>query len=195
MSNFNIIEYYNKYKYGDDVLRKLMKFRVKRILLISTVYDAFVFERDALFGEQVIGEYMELNLSSPPEIETAPTGEEALRQIKTNNYDLIITTLHTGKITPFDILKEVRETQENLPVVLLLTSMADMSLVEDRQHPDFSFDEIFVWKGDENLFLAVIKTIEDKKNVAYDTRVGLVRVILLVEDSTHFYSMFLPLLY
>lgn len=195
MNDFNIIEYYNKYKYGDEVLRKLMQFRVKKILLISTVYDAFVFERDALLGEQVIGEYMELNLSSPPEIDSVPTGKEALKQIKTNNYDLIITTLHSGKMSPFDVLKEVRETQENLPVVLLLTSMADMSVVEDRKHPEFNFDEIFVWKGDANLFLAVIKSIEDKKNVAYDTKVGLVRVILLVEDSPHFYSMFLPLLY
>lgn len=195
MSEFNIIEYYNQYKYGDGILRKLMQFRVKRILLVSTVYDAFVFERDALLGEQVIGEYMELNLSSPPEIEAVPTGEEALKQIKTNKYDLIISTLHTGKISPFDILKEIRETQEDLPVVLLLTSLADMNLVEEQQHPTFRFDEIFVWKGDANLFLAVIKSIEDKKNVAYDTRVGLVRVILLVEDSPHFYSMFLPLLY
>jgi len=195
MSDFNIIEYYNKYKYGDDVLRKLMKFRVKKILLISTVYDAFVFERDALLGEQVIGEYMELNLSAPPEIDSVPTGEEALKQIKTNNYDLIITTLHCGRISPFDVLIEVRETQEDIPVVLLLTSMADMSVVEDRKDPKYIFDEIFVWKGDANLFLAVIKTVEDKKNVAFDTKVGLVRVILLVEDSPHFYSMFLPLLY
>ncbi len=195
MGDFNIIEYYNKYKYGDDILRKLMGFRVKKILLISTVYDAFVFERDALLGEQVFGEYMELNLSSPPEIEAVPTGEEALKQIKTNKYDLIITTLHSGKVTPFDVLEEVRETQENLPVVLLLTSMADMNVVEERKHPEYSFDEIFVWKGDANLFLAIIKSIEDQKNVDYDTRVGLVRVILLVEDSPHFYSMFLPLLY
>jgi len=90
------------------------------------------------------------------------------------------------------VLKEVRETQEDTPVVLLLTSMADMSVVEDRKNPKYIFDEIFVWKGDANLFLAVIKTIEDKKNVAFDTKVGLVRVILLVEDSPHFYSMFYP---
>ena len=152
-------------------------------------------ERDALLGEQVFGEYMELNLSSPPKIEAVPTGEEAINQIKTNNYDLIITTLHSGKVTPFDVLKEVRQTQENLPVVLLLTSMADMNIVADRKDPNFDFDEIFVWKGDANLFLAVIKSIEDKKNVVHDTKIGLVRVILLVEDSPHFYSMFLPLLY
>lgn len=195
MKDFNIIEYYNKYKYGDGVLRQLMQYRVKKILLISTVYDAFVFERDALLGEQVIGEYMELNLSSPPYIESVPTGEEALKQIKTQKYDLVITTLHTGKVLPFDVLKEIRETQETLPVVLLLTSMSDMNFVEERINPQYKFDEIFVWKGDANLFLAVIKIIEDKKNIAFDTKVGLVRVIMLVEDSPHFYSMFLPLLY
>ena len=195
MNEFNIIEYYNKYKYGDGILRQLMQFRVKKILLISTVYDAFVFERDALLGEQVIGEYMELNLSSPPVIEAVPTGEEAMKQMQQEDYDLVISTLHTGKKSPFDVLIQLRKDNNNVPVVLLLTSLADMSLVEERQHPDYSFDEIFVWKGNANLFLAIIKSIEDKKNIAFDTKVGLVRVIMLVEDSPHFYSMFLPLLY
>ncbi len=195
MRDFNITEYYNKFKYGEDIFRQLMRFRVKRILLISTFYDAFVFEHDALLGEQVFIEYMELNLSSPPEIEAVPTGEEAINQVKTNDYDLIITTLHSGKISPFDVLKEVREHRPDLPVVLLLTSMADMKVVEDRLEPGYAFDEIFLWKGDANLFLAIIKSIEDRKNVARDTRIGLVRVILLVEDSTRFYSTFLPLLY
>ncbi len=195
MQDFNITDYYNKFKYGEGIYRKLMQFRVKRILLISTFYDAFIFERDALLGEQVFGEYMELNLSSPPEIETVSTGEEAIKQIKTNDYDLVITTLHTGQVTPFDMLKDVRGINPNLPIVLLLTTMADMNIVEDRIDPDYEFDEIFLWKGDANLFLAIIKSEEDKKNIVYDTKKGLIRVILLVEDSTRFYSMFLPLLY
>ncbi len=195
MTDFNIIEYYNKYKYGDGILRQLMQFRVKKILLISTVYDAFVFERDALLGEQVFGEYMELNLSSPPVIEAVPTGEEALKRMEVEKFDLVITTLHTGKTSPFDVLNSIRECNDDIPVVLLLTSMADMNVVEERLDPDKAFDEIFVWKGDANLFLAIIKSIEDKKNIAFDTKVGLVRVIMLVEDSPHFYSMFLPLLY
>ncbi|MDZ7820561.1 MAG: hypothetical protein U5N26_01400 [Candidatus Marinimicrobia bacterium] len=195
MKDFNITKYYNQFKYGEDVFRKLMRYRVKRILLISTFYDAFVFEHDALLGEQVFIEYMELNLSSPPEIEAVPTGEDAIRQIKTNDYDLIITTLHSGKVSPFDVLKAIREYRPDLPVVLLLTSMADIKVVEDHLEPGYAFDEIFLWKGDANLFLAIIKSVEDKKNVSHDTRAGLVRVILLVEDSTRFYSTFLPLLY
>ena len=195
MNGFNITDYYNKFKYGEDIFRKLMRFRVKRILLISTFYDAFVFERDALLGEQVFGEYMELNLSSPPEIEAVPNGEEALKQINTKDYDLIITTLHTSKISPFEVLKQVKDIRPNLPVVLLLTSMADQHVVEDGREPGYDFDEIFLWKGDASLFLAIIKSVEDKINLAHDTKVGLVRVILLIEDSMQFYSMFLPLLY
>ena len=195
MNNFNITDYYNKFKYGEDIFRQLMRYRVKRILLISTFYDAFVFENDALLGEQVFGEYMELNLSSPPEIEAVPNGEEALKQIITKEYDLIITTLHTSKVSPFQVLREVRNVRPDLPVVLLLTSMSDMHVVEENKEEGYDFDEIFLWKGDASLFLAIIKSVEDKKNLAYDTKVGLVRVILLIEDSTQFYSLFMPLLY
>ncbi|MBW6457895.1 MAG: hypothetical protein K0B52_01910 [FCB group bacterium] len=195
MNNFNITDYYNKFKYGEDIFRNLMRFRIKRILLISTFYDAFVFENDALLGEQVLDEYMELNLSSPPEIEAVPNGEEALKQIITKDYDLIITTLHTSKVSPFQVLKEVRNVRPNLPVVLLLTSMSDMHVVDENKESGYDFDEIFLWKGDASLFLAIIKSIEDRKNLAHDTKVGLVRVILLIEDSTQFYSLFMPLLY
>ncbi len=41
----------------------------------------------------------------------------------------------------------------------------------------------------------MIKYIEDKINVVNDTKVGLVRVILLVENSIRYYSRYLPTLY
>ena len=44
-------------------------------------------------------------------------------------------------------------------------------------------------------FLAMIKYIEDKKNVAKDASLGGVRVILLVEDSVKYYSRYLPMLF
>ena len=45
------------------------------------------------------------------------------------------------------------------------------------------------------MLLALIKNIEDTWNVAFDTRRAKVRVIILVEDSPVFRSLFLPLLY
>ena len=43
--------------------------------------------------------------------------------------------------------------------------------------------------------LSICKLIEDEKNVENDVRDGDVQVILLVEDSRRFYSVYLPLLY
>lgn len=63
--------------------------------------------------------------------------------------------------------------------------------MEDRHF----IDDVFLWNGDTKLFLAMVKNVEDQMNVAYDTVHGLVRVILLVEDSLHYYSLFLPSLY
>jgi hypothetical protein len=41
----------------------------------------------------------------------------------------------------------------------------------------------------------MVKLLEDELNLEEDTRVGLVRVILLVEDSPRYYSRYLPMLY
>ncbi len=45
------------------------------------------------------------------------------------------------------------------------------------------------WRSTQ-VFLAMIKYIEDLMNVEHDTAKGLVRVVLLVEDSIYFYSVF-----
>jgi hypothetical protein len=45
------------------------------------------------------------------------------------------------------------------------------------------------------VFVAIIKHLEDRYNVEHDTREGLVRVIIVVEDSIRYYSLFLPLIY
>ena len=58
-----------------------------------------------------------------------------------------------------------------------------------------AIDRVFVWNGNSNVFLAMIKYIEDKKNAAKDTRLGGVRIILLIEDSIMYYSRYLPLLF
>jgi hypothetical protein len=57
------------------------------------------------------------------------------------------------------------------------------------------FEKIFVWNRDSRIFLAIAKYFEDKMNAENDTSVGLVRVILLVENSVRYYSRYLPILY
>ena len=41
----------------------------------------------------------------------------------------------------------------------------------------------------------MVKLLEDKVNVDNDTKKGLTRVILIVEDSAEYYSSYLPMLY
>jgi len=48
-----------------------MPFRIKDILIVSSLYDAFIIEEEGLLAELVIGEYQHLLLSSPPRVNAA----------------------------------------------------------------------------------------------------------------------------
>lgn len=188
-------EYYTKFKYGEDNFHNLMQYRVKEILLISTFYDAYIFEHDARLSEQIVGEYHQLNLTTVPRITSVPNAEEAMKILTTAHFDLMITTMRPGETSPFDLSREVRALYPDLPILLLLTVKSDISLVQARHNDLGGIDNVFLWNGDSKLFLAMIKYVEDSKNAPYDTEHGLVRVILLVEDSIAFHSLYLPLLY
>ncbi len=187
--------YYNKFKFGEDIFHNLMHKQIKEILLVSTFYDAFIFEQDGRLSEQIFGEYRQLNLSTAPRVTSVPSGKDALHKLEENDYDLVILMMRIGEIGPFELSKLIKKKKPDLPVLLLLNVQSDLVIVENHKDEMEYIDDVFIWNGDTKLFLAMVKNIEDKQNVAYDTEIGLVRVILLVEDSVHYYSIFLPLLY
>jgi len=187
--------YYNKFKFGEDIFHNLMQKQIKEILLVSTFYDAFIFEQDGRLSEQIFGEYRQLNLSTAPRVTSVPSGKDALNKLEDNVYDLVILMMRIGEIGPFELSKLIKKEHSDLPVLLLLNVHSDLLLIENHASEMDCIDDVFIWNGDTKLFLAMVKSVEDKLNVAYDTEIGLVRVILLVEDSVHYYSIFLPLLY
>ncbi len=186
--------YYNKFKYGEDIFHTLMQYRVREILLVSTFYDAYIFEQDGRLTEQIFGEFHQLNLTYPPRITSVPTGEEALRKIEEQDFDLVITMIRIGEITPFELGRKIKEHTPDLPVLLLLNVPSDVVLLDKYSKERRYIDNVFLWNGDPQIFLAMIKYIEDLQNVKHDTEAGLVRVVLLVEDSIYFYSRYLPIL-
>ena len=103
--------------------------------------------------------------------------------------------MRTGEITPFELSHRIKQKRPNLPVLLLLTVQSDIPLIEKSEKERQYVDNVFLWNGDPQVFLAMIKYIEDLINVEHDTAKGLVRVVLLVEDSIYFYSRFLPIFY
>ena len=173
--------------------QELMQFRIRDILLVASLYDAFILEEDRGLSEQIFGEYLSLGISSPPRVKLVPSAEKALKELKRKRYDLVITMTHLFATDPLDFGKKVKEIQ-NVPVVLLVTEVSE---IREYHSPGKSngIDRVFLWNGDSSLFLAIIKLFEDIKNADHDTKYGDVRVMLLVEDSPQYYSIFLPLMY
>ena len=155
--------YYEKFKYGEDNFHNLMQYRVKEILLISTFYDAYIFENDSLLSEQIVGEYHSLNLTTVPRITSVPTGEEALNLLRSKRFDLVITTMRTGEANTFELSRKIKEIQQELPIILMLTVKSDIAIVNRNRDRLSSIESVFLWNGDSKLILAMIKYIEDKK--------------------------------
>ena len=177
-----------------EMYHLLMPFKIREILLVSSLYDAFIIEEEGLISELVIGQYQHHLLSSPPRVTHVSSGKEALEKIESGRYDLVITmSKHIG-LDPFDFGRKIKSKNPNLPVILLVTDAADINLIENRSDEE-GIDRVFYWTGDPTLFLAIIKYVEDSVNVSSDTVNGNVRVLIIVEDSIRYYSMFLPIMY
>ena len=175
--------------------QKLMHFKIREILLVSSIYDNYLFEEDGRLYELIREEYQNLNLSQAPEITHVTTGTEALEKLSdTHSFDLIITTLHIEDMHVVKFAQMVKQSGINLPIVLLA--------YDNRERKDLTtnydttiFERIFIWNGDYHLLIGIIKNIEDKMNVEQDTKNAGVHSIILVEDNVKFYSSYLPLIY
>jgi len=177
-----------------QIYHTLMPFKVREILIVSSLYDAFVIEEEGLISELVTGQYHHHLLSSPPRITRVNSGEMALKKLQERQYDLIITMSKNIGMDPFEFGKKVKKIRPNLPIILLATDTVDLKTVEQKES-DKSIDRVFFWTGDSSLFLAIIKYVEDSINAQYDTVNGGVQVLIMVEDSIRYYSMFLPTIY
>jgi len=178
-----------------DIFQELMTFKVKEVLLIANYYDSYSIVREGRFFDKIIGEYLQLNLFTSPRITSVANCEDALSMLKERTFDMVIIMAGLDKQLPVIVSKKIYDVMPLLPVLLLVNNNADLKFFDDKGGNTEHIDRVFVWNGDTRVFLAMIKYVEDKMNVAKDVRVGDVRVILLVENSRKYYSRYLPLLY
>lgn len=182
---------------GDRFIRfhDLMKFRINEVLLVSSLYDSFILGEDGQLYELLLSEYIDLNLSHTPEITRVSSGIEALRlAAEPGRFDLIIATHHLEDMHVLEFAKRLRQSDKKIPLVFL--SYDTRALNDLRSCKEVScFDKLFMWQGDFNIMLAIIKCIEDILNVERDTKIVGVQSIILVEDSVKFYSSYLPIIY
>jgi len=173
-----------------------MKIKIRDILLLSSLYDYYLFEEDGRLYEQIREEYRALNLSYAPEITHVTTSKEAFEVLQDPNkqIDLIITTLHIEDTTVIKFAEKVKKAYPKIPIILL--AYDNRELKELQKNYDTSiFEKIFIWLGDYKLLVAIIKYLEDKLNVENDTKTVGVQSIIVIEDNVKFYSSYLPIIY
>ncbi|MBN2617026.1 MAG: hypothetical protein JXR64_01800 [Spirochaetales bacterium] len=180
----------DKYIYLD-----MMKYKVKEILFVATFYDAFILENEDGFFERFMGEIYQYSLFSLPRITGVTSSEEALEMLDTKSFDLVVLMVGLDKDAPIVLSEKIKIKAPTLPIYLLLNQKSNIKHFEDKVGLLKTLDNIFFWNGDSEILFSIVKSIEDRANVENDTKVGLVRVILLVEDSCLYYSKYLQMLY
>jgi hypothetical protein len=184
----------DEYDPTHEVFRDLMGYRVREVLLVSSRYDSYILEEDGQLSESLDAEFYQLNLLTSPRITQVSTAEEALELLERRPFDLVITMARLGGTDPRAFARRAKQVHPDLPIVLLADNHFEAHRIKETIQPA-TLDQVFVWRGDVALFLAIIKVIEDARNVERDTELAGVRAIILIENSVRFYSSYLPLLY
>ena len=176
------------------VFHELMSIKVLEILLVASPYNAYILEEDGSLASKIINEYRGLNLSRPPRITRVASAKEALYALKKETFNLVLVMPHLDDMDTFAFGQAIKFKHPELPVIMLAHSLEglDLSLTG---HDMKGIDQVFIWSGDADLLLAIVKSVEDRLNVEKDTKLAMVRVLLLVEDSPLYRSYFLPLIY
>jgi CheY-like chemotaxis protein len=173
----------------------LMPFKVQNILLVSSLYDSFILREDGRLNELLIDESLELNLQQIPGITHVSSCAEALDLARANpQFNLIVTNLAVGDMDAAQLAREVRRSGLDVPVVVLGYDYREIKNFVAR-NPVTDIDRVFLWQGNARILIAIVKYIEDKRNVLHDTRAMGVPVLLVVEDNIRYYSSFLPVIY
>lgn len=178
-----------------DIYHDLMPFKVKEILLVATLYNAFNLELEGGFSIEIFSEYHHLNYASVPRITGVSSYEEAMDQLNYKHFDLIIIMIGVDKESPFVLCEKIKSRFMYIPIYLLLNYNHEKELISNFNEKKSYFDRIFTWNGNSKVFFAMVKHLEDLSNAENDTSLGLVNVILLLEDSVKHYSEIIPVLY
>ena len=173
----------------------LMPFRVQEILLVSSLYDSFILREDGRLNELLVGESLDLHLQQIPRITHVASCSDALALARSDRrINLIVTNLAVGEMNAAQLAREIKQAGLNVPVVVLAYDYREIKNFVAR-NPVTDIERIFLWQGSARVLIAIVKYVEDRRNVEHDTSTMGVPVVLLVEDNIRYYSAFLPVIY
>ncbi len=185
----------NKQTADKNIFHDLMRFKVQEILLVATLYDTFILENEDRFFEQAMGEIYHLSLSSLPRITGVTSPQAAMQILKERKFDFVVLMAGLDTKGSIRLSQRIKKRYPDMQIMFLLNNNSKIGLFENYETKIPSIDRLFIWNGDSKIFFAMVKLLEDRINIENDTKIGLVRTILLVEDSSRYYSRYLPMLY
>ncbi len=175
--------------------QELMRQRVQRILLVSSLYDSFILSEEGQLQETLLGQFIDLNLLNVPDLTRVPDGDEAIERLQSpGEFDLVVSSIKAGDMDASELARRLQEEGIFVPVIVLAYSnreLADFLATADLPR----LAGVFLWQGDARILLAMVKHVEDRLNVVHDCGEFGVPAVIVVEDNVRFYSSFLPVIY
>ena len=172
----------------------LMLNRIHEILLVASPYDAFILEEEGGLTQQILYEYLGMNLSYAPRVWHAENAKTGMKMLSGRAYDMVIVMMRIADMDPLTFSKKVKKNFPDKPVILLAFDESEIEEIS-KKNIERSIDKVFIWSGNANVFPAIIKYVEDKMNLERDYRIADIRSIIMVEDNPRQYSITLPFLY
>jgi hypothetical protein len=106
---------YDRERRERDIFHDLMCYRVREILLVASLYDAFILESDGALSDQIYGEFFKLNLTTAPRVSCAYTPEAALEMYHAGNYDMVIIMAGLEFDAPLKLAARMKEHRPSSP--------------------------------------------------------------------------------
>ncbi len=190
------LELSSRYGTRTEEFSALMQHRVREILLVASLYDAFVLEEDGQLSELISKEYyhLDLNLRYAPRFTRAASAASALEKLKSRKYDMVVSTPRLPDMEIETFARQVKQESKEVPIGVLAAHAWDLPRLENLRASG-EVDWLFLWQGDVTALMAMIKQVEDRRNADHDVIEGGVQAIILVEDEVRFYSVCLPQIY
>lgn len=177
-----------------QTLQELMPHRVRRILIVSSPYDAFVMEEDGGVLDHVFMRFRGISLVEPPNFTVVSNYEKALEIVEPKKFDLMVIMPRVLGVDQVLLGEKIKGKDPHLPVVLLAHSTKGVQKFIEKWPTPF-IDELFVWSGNRTVLWTILKWVEDRLNVEHDTKFAVVQVLILIENDPVHYSSLLQMLY
>lgn len=187
--------FFNRQILDKYVFLDMMKFKIREILFVATLYDAAMLEVEDSFFERFMGAMLPYSLYALPRITGVMSGDEALEALDHRSFDLVVLMTGVDKEETSGLSARIRQRHPELPVYLLANRQSHVQYFMNWIATTGMADKLFIWNGSSDVFFAIVKSIEDMANVGADTQLALVGVILVIEDSPEHYSRLLTMLY